>query len=663
MQDTLERISKVGTSDIIKVFHSEQTPLHAMVRLSQYSLTWLVSKLFRNQQNAPLQLLPFQSVLLDMMWSRKHVMVLMSRGAGKTYMLALYALLRAILCPGSEIVIVGAGLRQSMKVFSYIVKLYNQSPLIQESLKKYGGPRIVMTGPYIEVGYLSRIIALPIGDGEKIRGQRATNLEVDEFGSLSESVFETAIRPFASVHADPEQRVRIREFLDRIKGLGAGNGLIDQLEDMQGYGNQFVLAGTSNYEFNHFYKYYQTYQMIIASKGDPYLIQKAIENQRSTKSDMVSRMSRKEIDILAKGWKNYVIFEMPYYEVPRGFLDEENIMHDKATMSPIRFGMEYEMKWAKDSDGFIKRSSINDATCVEEDKFEIELFGEAGKEYVMGLDPARHNDNFGCVILKLVPGGSQVVYVDAWRGKDTPTSARKIRDLMSRFNIVRIAIDQGGGGDAIADTLQLKELCQDDELPIYPVKEQIEDKAMLAHDGHFILELVRWTSQWISVNAHALNGDIQHRRLLFPPYPELPDLHGQYNRRFLKGKRSMTDDEKRQVEDMVFGREDQDFDKIEDGIWDHIQAVIDETCAIERTVTPGGVEKFELPTLAEQREGMDVRRRDRFSALVLAAYAVRMYRDMDRYKKPLKSGGSPHSILSKRKRSGRKVVRRGNVMY
>lgn len=663
-------IQRVKETDILKVFHNERTPIHAMVRLSEYSLTWLVSQLYNNQQGKPLKLLPFQSVMLWMLWHKKFPMIIVSRGGSKSFMLGLYALTRALLCPGSEIIIVGSGLRQSLKVFEYISKLYNQSPLIQETIKKYdrnigivkSGPRIVMTGPYMKVG-LSTITALPIGDGERIRGQRATQILIDEFASINESVFETVIRPFAAVHANPEERVYVEEFCTKLKKLGAHDDIVDKILAIQGYGNQIVLSGTASFEFNHFFKNYQSYRMIAESKGNIDVIKRAMEIRSRISGDQFSRMSKDEITTLAKGWKNYAVLKMPHYELPKGFLDSEVVANDKATFTAVRFGMEYGCEFAKDSDGFIKRSIIENATPKDGDSFSIELYGEPGREYVMGLDPAKFNDNFGLVVLKLTPTGYMLVYADAWTGKDTPVSVKKIRDVFRRFNIVRIAIDQGGGGEAVAETLRDPKHCELGEIPIYPVREQIQDKRMLGHEALFILDVVKWSSSWISLTAPALEGDIQHNRLLFPTHPVIEDIYTQYERRVLRNERKIKEDEAILITDMVFGQETEDFEIVKVGVWDNIQATIDETCAIERVVTPGGVEKFELPSLTEQPEGMDIRRRDRFSALVLAAHAARIYRDMSRNIKPGTPGGSPDSLLKFRRGRRQQIRRKGSVMY
>ena len=44
------------------------------------------------------------------MWNRKFPMLIASRGFGKSFMLSLYALLRALLLPKRKVVVVGAAL-------------------------------------------------------------------------------------------------------------------------------------------------------------------------------------------------------------------------------------------------------------------------------------------------------------------------------------------------------------------------------------------------------------------------------------------------------------------------------------------------------------------------------------------------------------------------
>ena len=67
-----------------------------------------------------IDLLPFQVVILKELWTKTFPMLVATRGGGKSWILALYALLRALLCQGSKIIIVGAAFRQSKLLFEYM---------------------------------------------------------------------------------------------------------------------------------------------------------------------------------------------------------------------------------------------------------------------------------------------------------------------------------------------------------------------------------------------------------------------------------------------------------------------------------------------------------------------------------------------------------------
>ncbi len=248
----------------------------AMTKIQDFSLPWLVSKIMNNQEGDPLELVEFQGVMLRLLWNCKFPIIMASRGGSKSFMLALYSLLRALLCPGAKVVLVGAGFRQSKNLFGYVDALYKQSPIIQEALHKYGGPKYGSDQVYMNVGNLSKIVGLPVGDGEKIRGQRATHIICDEFNSINPEVYEKVISPFAAVHSNPAKRAKITKFVNRLRRLGASERLVEAIMETQGTGNQKVLAGTAGYEFQHFYKYYTFYETMIKSRGNKEVVKEAM---------------------------------------------------------------------------------------------------------------------------------------------------------------------------------------------------------------------------------------------------------------------------------------------------------------------------------------------------------------------------------------------------
>ena len=162
----------------------------------QYQLTYLLMQPefipFVCKEILGVQLLPFQALILTEMWSRKFPMLIASRGAGKSFILSIYSILRAILFPGRKIVIVGAAFRQSKVLFEYMEAIWGNSPLLRDMFQgQESGPKKDTDRCLLQLGN-SKIICLPLGDGQKIRGQRANDIIADEFACLEAgSIVET----------------------------------------------------------------------------------------------------------------------------------------------------------------------------------------------------------------------------------------------------------------------------------------------------------------------------------------------------------------------------------------------------------------------------------------------------------------------------------------
>ena len=627
--------SKFTRQDIINSF-TDHGVINATVNAACFSLAWFVEQFFVTASGRPLVLRPFQSVMLNMLWYKKFPMIIGCRGLGKTFLLAVYALLRCLLIPGSKVVIAGAGYRQAKLVFRYIDELYQASPIIQEACKGGGGPKYGSDGASLKVG-LSSIVAIPIGDGEKIRGLRANVLIADEFGSIGEEIFEIVLKPFTAVHANPAQRAAIASVIQRLQDMNVNEDLIKAIKDLQDFGNQIVISGTATHKYNHFYKRYIAYRNFIDSRGDVDRFIEALQKQQSQiMTGTASVISKKEAERLASNWFQYAVFQLPYDGIDPEFLDMDQILSDKATFPADRFDREYKAAFPDDSDGFIKRSKIEMSTPrIKPDgsgdhPVDIEIFGNPREYYVMGLDPARWNDNFGLVILKLSDRGKELVYCDAWNKTKWGVSVEKIRDVCRRFNIVYIAIDREGGGSHVVELLQQKydefgqEVLPDDL--IWPIPDQLDNPADMGAPGKKILESVNFTT-WTPKAAHALEASIEQRRLLFPGAPnDTQSVVNQYRR--YTGTDNISADLKEEFAKMLWGAESWESSDNKGryiGIYEHVSECVNETCNIIKDVTPNGVERFILPKLQNQPEGLDVRRRDRFSALLLANYAADVY--------------------------------------
>lgn len=495
-----------------------------------------------------------------------------------TFMLAVYAVLRAMLTPGSKVVIVASSFRQSKLVFEYIEQLYGFSPILRaccpRGIEKPSDSRKLMVGT-------SSILALPLGNGEKIRGIRATHILTDEFASIPPEIFQVVVRGFAAVSADPiEAASKTHQEEKAIK-----EGVMEAADRTRTQGNQIVYSGTANFQFNHFYKLYMIHKRIIESK----FVGNADEINDTFQLGEDEAAFDGDLD-----YRDYAIIQIPYQGLPKSFMDEKQIAQARATMPKSLFQMEYECTFPTDSDGFFRRSMINAATpgmagYSSKAPFSVEVRGQPGYQYVMGIDPARKTDNFAISILKLMKDGTyRNVFCDSMNGKRFPEATRRVRELLKRFNVVRIAMDAGGGGLTVEDLLSEETMLQPGEAPIW----KIDDDETARFEGLHILDMVNFNPTWLSEANYGLAADIEHRRVTFP-----------YR---TSSVQSSEDHEK---------------------AWDEIDQQINEMCMIVVTATKTGIQHFDVPELpgSQQSTLKHSQRKDRYSAMLLSSYAARSY--------------------------------------
>ena len=135
-----------------------------------------------------IQILPSQALMLCEMWNRKFPMLIASRGFGKSFMLSLYSLLRALLLPKRKVVVVGAAFRQSKVLFEYMETIWRNAPILRDICSNTSGPRRDVDRCVMRIND-STVTCLPLGDGQKIRGQRANDIISDEFASIPRDIF------------------------------------------------------------------------------------------------------------------------------------------------------------------------------------------------------------------------------------------------------------------------------------------------------------------------------------------------------------------------------------------------------------------------------------------------------------------------------------------
>ena len=557
-----------------------------------------------------IQILPSQALILHELWNRKFPMLIASRGFGKSFMLSLYSMLRALLLPNRKVVVVGAAFRQSKVLFEYMETIWNNSPILRDICDANSGPRRDVDRCVMRIND-SRVTCLPLGDGQKIRGQRANDIISDEFASIPRDIFETVVAGFAAVSSDPIENVKRLASEKKAKELGVKLNKGDD-QKLENKDNQIILSGTAYYDFNHFATYWKRWKSIIKSQGDPVRLRDVFGGD-----DVPDNFD----------WTEYSIMRIPYELLPDGFMDSAQVARSKATVHAGIYQMEFGAVFTRDSEGFFKRSLIE--SCVANEKepiknskgediiFEAKLIGDPNKKYIFGVDPASEVDNFSIIVLEVNEDHRRIVH--CWttnrsehkekvkRGYSTETDfyaycARKIRDLMKLFPCIHIAMDAQGGGIAVMESLHDKDKLHPGEIEIWPVIDEDKPKDTDDQRGLHILEMCQFAKyDWLAEANHGLRKDLEDKVLLFPMFDSI--TIGISN-----------------IEDGMKGRM---YDTLEECVMD-IEELKDELSMIQMTQTSNGRDRWDTPEVVVAAGKKSKMRKDRYSSLIMANMAARV---------------------------------------
>ena len=565
-----------------------------------------------------IQLYPFQMMILQTLWKTTFPMLIACRGGSKSWTLAVYAVLRALLDPGCKIVIVGFGLRQAKLVFGYIETMWHNSPILQNICKDSCvnknklGPRQNVDLCVFQIGE-STIHALPLGDGSRIRGFRANVVIADEFAVIPPDTFDIVVRGFAATAKTPVEETRRRYVQKKLEKLGIPMEVTDELASQKVQGNQIIYSGTAYYAFNHFAKKFTMWKDIINSNND---------------REELARIFGGVTNI-PEGFntKDYAVIRLPYDHLPEGFLDDKQLANAKAVLPKNIYLMEYGAVFVRDSDGFFPRSLLEQCICYPDKTintadgevcFNPQMRGEERCKYVMGIDPAAERDNFAIVIIEVRPNHSRIVYCwvvnkksfevrrkNGWVDHDNyyEYCCSKIRSLSNLFKPTRIEMDSQGGGYAVMEMLKNKKLVNLDigEKPIYEIIDVDAPKHTDGEtDGPQILHLVSQSSEFNAQANVCLHKSFETKKLLFPAF---------------------------NVVQMEASRAAESSNKIEHDTFEeninNIEELKNELCTIRMSETSTGKEKFDTPNVSQPGsvEGRQIKgrlRKDRYTALLLA---------------------------------------------
>lgn len=436
----------------------------------------IAAKHLLRRNGKEIHLFPYQSVIINDWWGHKFNHLTASRGAGKTFLCAVFVALRLLLFPGERLGIFAPSYRQAKLIFEEFTKLVDESPLLRESIDKMptkGNDMCVckMKSPASgsPAGY---VMALPVGtDGSKIRGLRFDTIFIDECVQLPEVIFTSVIFPMLSTALDPVASVREEETRKRM--IDENPDLADTLrsERSSSSGGSYVSITSGYYQFNYWWPTLVNFWKDI--KNDP---------QNSL----------------------YSLRFVPWSDLPDGFLNKEVVMSALRDNPSHMFLTEWGAEWISDSAGAFPMSLLSecrDPSIIPYSR--RDPLRHKGNKYVFGIDVARDRDSTTIVVVELGFICKVIHIVEIEGGTKTyQEQAGVILDLIDRFNPEKLYMDAGGGhGVAIKDLLASPQTL-DVPQHLKNLKIITEDESLYV-TGKRILTMCDFSNQFI---ADANNG-------------------------------------------------------------------------------------------------------------------------------------------------------------
>ena len=549
-------------------------------------------------------LFPFQHMAIKAMFETDYFMGVWSRGMSKSFTTAIFAYLDAILNQGVEIGILSKSFRQAKMIFKKIedIAAKPEAAYLSQCITHKSKSNDEWL---LEIGR-SRIRALPLGDGEKLRGFRFHRIIIDEFALMPERIYNEVIIPFLSVVENPTQREEL---------YNTETMLIEQgkMKDEDRYiwpNNKLIALSSASYKFEYMYKAYEQFEDLIRVGSN------------------------------SKADAHRTIMQFSYDCAPKQLYDKNLIEQAKSTMSQSQFDREFGAVFTDDSSGYFKTSKMAACTLKDGDKTTVEVAGEVGEKYILSFDPSwaesESSDDFAMSVFKLNDEKKMgtLVHCYALSGANLKQHIFYLYYLLKHFNIVAICGDYNGGVQFL-NAANESSLFKKNKLKINCINTNFDDvenyqdrlrdgKMEYNLDNKTICYLRKPTSQWIRRANELLQANFDHKRILFAARA----INDSYNEQRRK---------KIPIDKLQFLRTSLNVDKettsakmidFVEHQFDMLNLTKTECALIQITTSASGTQSFDLPSNLKRQTGPEKTRKDSYSSLVLGNWMIKLYYDI-----------------------------------
>ena len=390
----------------------------------------------------------FQKILLYMMMHNNFFMYLAARGQGKTYLTALFCVVRCILFPKTKICVASATRPQANEVLLKITDDFMKT-------HEWGSENLRREITYAAVGNNKAVIEFANGSWIKVvtasdsgRGSRANILIVDEFRMVDLDTINTVLKRFLTAPRQPNylNNPKYKHLLERNKEI---------------------------YMSSAWYKSHWSFD-----KAKSYVVNLLDET------------------------KKYFICGLPYQiSVLEGLLSKEQIEDEmsEADFDATKFSMEMECLWFGDTDGaFFTFDDVSQCRKLKTAVYPTSLIGNSrnlkipdlvpNERRILSVDIAlmaskkQNNDASAIVINSAIPTNnnnyiSNIIYMENHEGLNTDELALVVRRLYDMYKCTDLVVDTNGSGLGVFDAL-IQDMVDPATGELYPALSCCNDKAM-----------------------------------------------------------------------------------------------------------------------------------------------------------------------------------------
>jgi len=552
---------------------------------------------------AGVKLFPFQHMAIKSMFQTDYFLGVWSRGMSKSWTTGVFAFMDAMLNQGVQIGILSKSFRQAKMIFKKIEDIANkpEAAFLSQCITKTSKTNDQWT---LSIGD-SQIHALPLGDGEKLRGFRFHRIIIDEFLLMPERIYNEVIIPFLSVVENPTQR----DDLYKLETSLIEKGEMKEEDRYVWPNNKLIMLSSASYKFEYMYKVYEQFDNLIQAG-----------NKNPTEA-------------------NRVVMHFSYDCAPQQLYDQNLIDQAKASMSQSQFDREFGAVFTDDSSGYFKTSKMAACTVPEGQPPSVEVQGDPKSKYLMAFDPSwaesESSDDFAIHMFKLNDETKQGVLVHSYALAGAPMKQHinYMHYLLTNFNVVSIVGDYNGGVQFLSaanESSQFKNSGIEigmidanwDDIDDYQ-SALMQAKKQYSLKDRKICVLRKPTSAWIRRANELLQANFDHKRIWFASKAMDEYYETQRKKKIpidsLKFSNIIDKEKQSSSAKMI------DFVEHQEDI---IELTKTECSLIQITTSPQGTQTFDLPPTLKRQTGPEKARKDSYSALVLGNWMIKIHYDM-----------------------------------